>query len=71
MSGKQYNRPMLTGRPARMIPRADGLVEFRDSHFGNLLCLFDPRQQVILIQKGRERSRCELPLDNKSKDVVE
>ena len=48
---KQYSRPMLTGRPARTITRADGLIEFRENGTNWLLCLFDPERRVLQIQR--------------------
>lgn len=63
---KPYHKPLLTGSPARQIPRSDGLIEYRESSTNDLLCLFDPKQRMILIKHRRGNNRIELSqtLDN-------
>lgn len=56
---KLYSKPSITGRPARAIPRSDGLIEFRDFSNG-LLCLLDPNRRIIHIQKRGEKSQIDL-----------
>lgn len=56
---KSYSKPAITGRPARAVPRSDGLIEFRDFSNG-LLCLLDPARRIIHIQKRGEKSQIDL-----------
>lgn len=69
---KHYSKPMITGRPARAVPRSDGLIEYRDFANG-LLCLLDPARRIIHIQRRGEKSEIDLGLafDRKAGNVIE
>lgn len=60
---KTYIKPTLTGSQARIVPRTDGMIAYYDIETGKLLCVYDPRQRMLQIQRNGKKSRIELPLD--------